>query len=77
MLFRSEAIRHFNRAVQLDAEYPDAWFNLGRSYSQAGQYAEAVAPLQRALRLRPGLEVARRLLAEVQQKAATGARVSR
>ena len=48
-----EAITHFTRATELDAMFVDAWLGLGRSLLEAGKPAEAVQPLERAVKLQP------------------------
>lgn len=40
------AIEHFSRASQLDAGFLEAYLALGMSFSAAGKYAEAIAPLE-------------------------------
>lgn len=48
-----EAIRHFGKAVQLDGNFPDALIGLGRSLTEGGKPAGAIAPLERAVKLQP------------------------
>lgn len=48
-----EAIQHFSRATKLDAGFGDAFLGLGQSFISTQQYAEAVAPLQAAVKLEP------------------------
>ncbi|MBI4082933.1 MAG: tetratricopeptide repeat protein [Candidatus Lambdaproteobacteria bacterium] len=47
------AIRHYQRAVELDDRAPDIAFNLGVAYQRVGAYAQAVQAYQRALELKP------------------------
>jgi tetratricopeptide (TPR) repeat protein len=48
-----EAIEHFSRATKLDANFADAFLGLGFSLNAAGRYAEAILPLETAVRLQP------------------------
>ena len=48
-----EAIAHFSRAAKLDARFADAFAGLGRSLLAADRPAEAVAPLESAVKLQP------------------------
>lgn len=47
------AIDHFEHATKLDAQFADAFIGLGRSMLEAGRNADALAPLQKAEKLRP------------------------
>jgi Flp pilus assembly protein TadD len=47
------AIEHFTRAVTLDPDFVDALTGLGKALVSAGRAAEAVAPLERAVKLAP------------------------
>lgn len=49
----AEAVQHFTRATQLDANFADAWLGLGMSLLSEKEYAPAVAPLKTAVRLEP------------------------
>jgi tetratricopeptide (TPR) repeat protein len=46
-----EAIQHFSRATELDAGFGDAFLGLGNSLLSAKRFADAVAPLQTAVKL--------------------------
>jgi len=48
-----DAIEHFNRALSLDSRFAEALIGLGKSLVSAGRPQEAVAPLERAVRLEP------------------------
>lgn len=48
-----EAIPCFQKAIELDPEYGDAYLYLGRSYLNLGRWGEAISPLRTALRLAP------------------------
>ena len=48
-----DAIEHFSRASKLDANFADAFLGLGFSLNSAGRYAEAIAPLETEVKLRP------------------------
>ena len=45
----------FARAAQLNHNYVEAWFNLGRSALSLGNLDEAISALQTAVTLRPNL----------------------
>ncbi len=47
------AIEHFGRATKLDAGFLDAFIGLGRSMIEGGKSAEAITPLQTAVKLQP------------------------
>jgi tetratricopeptide (TPR) repeat protein len=49
-----DAIEHFSRASKLDANFADAFLGLGFSLNAAGRFAEAIPPLEIAVKLRPG-----------------------
>ena len=48
------AVEHFSKATKLEATFGDAYLGLGMSLLAEKQYAEAVAPLERAVKLQPG-----------------------
>jgi tetratricopeptide (TPR) repeat protein len=48
-----EAASHFSRATKLEANFGDAFLGLGVSLASAKRYAEAIAPLQKAVQLEP------------------------
>jgi tetratricopeptide (TPR) repeat protein len=54
----NEAIEHFGRAAKLDPQFSNALIGLGKSLVSAGQASKALAPLERAVKLDPGNEVA-------------------
>lgn len=62
---RDEARAHYERALALDPESPDAHNNLGIALAQSGRLAEAVPEFEAALRLNPGHVNARRNLDQV------------
>jgi tetratricopeptide (TPR) repeat protein len=49
-----EAVRRFTKATQLNANFADAYLGLGMSLLAQKNYAEAVAPLEAAVKLEPG-----------------------
>jgi hypothetical protein len=51
---RSEAVAAFNEAARADSRFAVPWHNLGAISLIDGQFARAVAVLQRAVRLAPG-----------------------
>jgi predicted Zn-dependent protease len=48
-----EAIHRFTRASQMDVGFAEAYLALGMSLSSAGKHAEAVAPLERYVKIVP------------------------
>lgn len=48
-----EAIVHFSRAAKLDANFSDAFLGLGYSLNAIDRYAEAIPPLEIAVKLQP------------------------
>ena len=53
-----EARLHFGRATTLSPDFPEALVALARLHAEAKQYSEAVALLERAVRLQPANEAA-------------------
>jgi len=45
------AIRHYERAIQINPRHPDAWHNYGLSLDSLGRYDEAIEYYRRALAL--------------------------
>ncbi|HMK43656.1 MAG TPA: tetratricopeptide repeat protein [Dissulfurispiraceae bacterium] len=48
-----QAIPHFQRAIDLDPEFVDAYIYLGRSQLNMKHWRESIAPLRTAYRLAP------------------------
>jgi tetratricopeptide (TPR) repeat protein len=48
------AVQHFSKATQLEPNFADAYLGLGMSLLTGKQYTEAVAPLEKAVKLQPG-----------------------
>jgi predicted Zn-dependent protease len=48
-----EAIQHFTRASKLDVGFAEAYLALGMSLSSTGKHAEAIAPLERYVKIVP------------------------
>src|SRR5271154_6861510 len=48
-----EAIAHFSRASKLDAQFAEAFLGLGVSLISAKRYADAIPPLETAVKLEP------------------------
>lgn len=48
-----EAIQHFGKAVQLDGNFADALIGWGRALTEGGKAADAIPPLERAVKLQP------------------------
>jgi len=64
----SDAIPSFRKAVDIKANYPEAWNELGFSLRQTGQYAEAIKAYDEALLLRPNFPDALEYLGEAYVK---------
>lgn len=47
------AIEHFGRAAKLDAGFSEAYLGLGISLNAAGKHADAVAPLEKYVKMEP------------------------
>jgi Tfp pilus assembly protein PilF len=63
------AIKHFSRAAQLDAGFGDAFLGLGQSLISAQKYADAIAPLEKAVKLEPQNPAAHYMLATAYSRA--------
>ncbi len=48
-----EAVRHFRKAAQLNPSFADAYLGLGMSLLAQKNYADAVSPLEAAVKLQP------------------------
>jgi tetratricopeptide (TPR) repeat protein len=48
-----EAVRHFTKATQLEPNFADAYLGLGMSLLTEKNYADAVTPLEAAVKLQP------------------------
>ena len=49
----ARAAQFFERAVQIDADYAEAWYQAGFSYGMLGKHAEALKASRQAARVRP------------------------
>lgn len=49
----ADAIPHFQRAVEYDPKFSDAYLYLGRCYVSQGRYIEAIQPLRTAYSMAP------------------------
>jgi len=58
-----EAIQHFSQAAKLDASFGDAFLGWGGSLVSLKKFADAIAPLETAVRLEPENPAAHYLLA--------------
>lgn len=63
-----DAVADFRRAVDLRADFPEAWNELGYALRQTGKYAEAVRAYDQALRFRPNYPEALEYLGEAYVK---------
>jgi tetratricopeptide (TPR) repeat protein len=48
-----DAIKHFSRATELDASFGEAFLGLGTTFLTEKRFAEAIPPLQTAVKLEP------------------------
>ncbi len=48
-----EAIKHFSQAAQLDAGFAEAYLGLGMMLNSARRHAEAIAPLEKYVKMAP------------------------
>ena len=48
-----EAIEHFDKAIELDPNYVDAWYNKGVVLDNLGEHEEAIECYDKALELDP------------------------
>jgi tetratricopeptide (TPR) repeat protein len=48
-----DAVQHFTKATKLESNFSDAYLGLGMTLLAQKQYAEAVAPLEAAVKLQP------------------------
>ena len=51
---RALAMRDFEKAIELNAEYPLAYNNRGFAHKEAGEYKLAIRDFDKAIELRPG-----------------------
>ncbi|MGO9244983.1 MAG: tetratricopeptide repeat protein [Verrucomicrobiia bacterium] len=65
----SDAIGHFEQAVQIKPDDAEAYSNLGNALEQAGQMGEAIPHYEHALRIRPDLAEAHNNLASALYRA--------
>jgi tetratricopeptide (TPR) repeat protein len=49
-----DAVRHFRKATELNPKFADAYLGLGMSLLTEKDYAQAVTPLEAAVKLQPG-----------------------
>jgi tetratricopeptide (TPR) repeat protein len=49
----TRAVGYFERAVELDANYPEAWYQAGFSYGLLGRHQDSLKASKQAARLRP------------------------
>jgi len=48
-----QALHHYQRAIEFDSNYAEAWLSLGKCQHELGQIADAEASLQRSIELDP------------------------
>jgi tetratricopeptide (TPR) repeat protein len=49
----SEAIKWYDKAIELDPKYADAWYNKGNALNSLGKYEEAIENFDKALKIDP------------------------
>ena len=59
-----DASKKYEKAVEADAEYAEAWSNLGYTYRKQGYFNEAVKAYKKAIKLSPNLAEAHEYLGE-------------
>jgi len=59
-----DASKKYEKAVKADAEYAEAWSNLGYTYRKQGYFNEAVNAYKKAIKLSPNLAEAHEYLGE-------------
>ena len=50
------AISDYTKAIELDQDYPEAYYNRGCSFYEVGRYEESIADLTRAIELDPSAD---------------------
>ena len=48
-----EAIKAFDRAIELNPQYADAWYNKGLALDHQGKYDEVIKAYDRAIKINP------------------------
>ena len=66
-----EAYREFKQAIEVDPNYAEAYYNLGRVYKAQGFIKEALVEFQLALRIKPDYTAAQRELDALSQSLAS------
>ena len=64
-----QAVEHFSRAAKLDPSFGDAFLGMGTSLVAARKFAEAIPPLESAIKLQPGNPTAHYNLATAYSRA--------
>ncbi len=67
----SEAIQYYNRGVDLDSKDENLFFNIARSYFEAGHWEDCVRYLTTCLDMNRGVEEARKFCFYIIEKSAT------
>jgi rhomboid protease GluP len=70
----AEALQWAQKAVKIDPQSARGQFVLGTMLASEGKYRQAIQPLQQAVRFDPTNEAYKKTLADVQQRAAVGAK---
>lgn len=63
-----QRIEQFEKMAKEDPNNELGQFSLGKAYLEAGRTKEAIAPLKRAIEIRPGMSKAYQLLGEAYEK---------
>jgi tetratricopeptide (TPR) repeat protein len=54
----ADAVAHYQKALEINPNYAEAHYNLGKVFIQKGQLDAAITQFQEVLRLRPGFRSA-------------------
>jgi len=60
----AEASKKYEKTVEIDDQYAEAWSNLGYTYRKQGQFDKAVQTYKKAIELKPDLAEAHEYLGE-------------
>ena len=64
-----KALELFNRALELNPDYLDAFFNKGRVLEQMGKYADAIDIYKEVLKRKPDYDLAIKAINRIQNQA--------
>jgi tetratricopeptide (TPR) repeat protein len=70
-----EALGAYLAAIEVRDDYPNAWFNLARTYEQLNQVVNAIDAYRQAVSFEPGNKAAVRALKRLEQRRSRGRRI--